>query len=118
MHHNGHGIGDADLFNDQVGKIGKYRHRLTLAQENVLLEILFSPLFYHIAIIEAAGEPTYASQACLSLQIPYALLRPMVESSLVDLHPLYLCCCCRITLVEQRYRDHGVKSLTDGSRSL
>jgi hypothetical protein len=28
-----------------------------LAQENVSLEILFGPLFYHIAIIEAAEEP-------------------------------------------------------------
>src|SRR6266567_5247979 len=59
MHRHGHGIGDADLFNDQVGKIGKYRHRLILAQENVSLEILFGPLFYHIAIIEAAEEPYY-----------------------------------------------------------
>src|SRR6266568_250500 len=66
MHRNGHGIGDADLFNDQVGKIGKYRHRLILAQENVSLEILFGPLFYHIAIIEAAEEPRYASQSHLS----------------------------------------------------
>src|SRR5947209_3386952 len=57
MHRHGHGIGDADLFNEQVGKIGKYRHRLILAQENVSLEILFGPLFYHIAIIEAAEEP-------------------------------------------------------------
>src|SRR6266581_3201102 len=68
MHRHGHGIGDADLFNDQVGKIGKYRHRLILAQENVSLEILFGPLFYHIAIIEAAEEPRYASQGCLSAQ--------------------------------------------------
>src|SRR6266704_3626716 len=62
MHRHGHGIGDADLFNDQVGKIGKYRHRLILAQETVSLEILFGPLFYHIAIIEAAEEPIYTSQ--------------------------------------------------------
>src|SRR6266567_7407294 len=61
MHRHGHGIGDADLFNDQVGKIGKYRHRLILAQENVSLEILFGPLFYHIAIIEAAEEPEHDS---------------------------------------------------------
>jgi hypothetical protein len=63
MHRNGHGIGDADLFNDQVGKIGKYRHRLILAQENVSLEILFGPLFYHIAIIEAAEEPNRGSES-------------------------------------------------------
>src|SRR6266567_6526009 len=63
MHRHGHGIGDADLFNDQVGKIGKYRHRLILAQETVSLEILFGPLFYHIAIIEAAEEPNRGSES-------------------------------------------------------
>ncbi len=57
MHSDRHTVGDADLFNDQVGKIGKYRHRLILDQEMVSLEILFCPLFYHIAIIEAAEEP-------------------------------------------------------------
>jgi len=60
MHSDRHTVGDADLFNDQVGKIGKYRHRLILDQEMVSLEILFCSLFYHIAIIEAAEEPGYA----------------------------------------------------------
>ena len=67
MYSDRHTIGDADLFNDQVGKIGKNRHRLILDQEMVTLEILFCPLFYHIAIIEAAEEPSYASQGvCFS----------------------------------------------------
>ncbi len=57
MHSDRHDVGDADLFNDQVGKIGKNRHRLILDQEMVALEILFCPLFYHVAIIGAAEEP-------------------------------------------------------------
>jgi hypothetical protein len=57
MHSNRHTIGDADLFNDQVGKIGKNCHRLTLDQKMVALGILFCPLVYHIAIIGAAEEP-------------------------------------------------------------
>ncbi len=57
MHSDRHDVGDADLFNDQVGKIGKNRHRLISDQEMVALEILFGPLFYHIAIIGAAEEP-------------------------------------------------------------
>ena len=28
MHRNCHAIGDTNLFNDQVGKIGEYRHGL------------------------------------------------------------------------------------------
>lgn len=35
MHSDRHTVGDADLFNDQVGKIGKNRHRLRLDQEMV-----------------------------------------------------------------------------------
>ena len=62
MHSDCHTVGDADLFNDQVGKIGKNRHRLILDQEMVALEILFCPLFYHIAIIGAAEEPLYGSK--------------------------------------------------------
>jgi hypothetical protein len=58
MHRDRHPIGDAHLFNDQVGKIGKYGHRLLIVDEEmVLLEILFCPLFYHIAIIGPAEEP-------------------------------------------------------------
>ena len=59
MRRDRHPIGDANLFNDQVGKIGKYRHKLTLDQEMVVLEILFCPLFYHIVIIGLAEEPRY-----------------------------------------------------------
>ena len=59
MHSDRHTVGDADLFNEQVGKIGKYCHRLILDQEMGSVEILFCPLFYHIAIIEAAEEPNY-----------------------------------------------------------
>src|SRR5258706_4302905 len=62
MHSDRHTVGDADLFNDQVGKIRKNRHRLILDQEMVALEILFSPLFYHIVIIGAAEEPFFSSQ--------------------------------------------------------
>src|SRR6266571_5173010 len=62
MHSDRHTVGDADLFNDQVGKIGKNRHRLILDQEMGALEILFCPLFYHIAIIGAAEEPKDASE--------------------------------------------------------
>src|SRR6266568_8390354 len=61
MHSDRHTVGDADLFNDQVGKIGKNRHRLILDQEMGALEILFCPLFYHIAIIGAAEEPAFGS---------------------------------------------------------
>lgn len=57
MHSDRHTVGDADLFNDEVGKIGKYRHRLILDQEMVAVEILFGPLFYHIVIIGPAEEP-------------------------------------------------------------
>jgi hypothetical protein len=57
MYSDRHTIGDADLFNDQVGKIGKYRHSLILDQKTVSLEILFCLLLYHIAIIGLAEEP-------------------------------------------------------------
>jgi hypothetical protein len=57
MHRDGHTVGDADLLNDQVAEIGKYRHRLILDQENGSVKILFCPLFYHIAIIGPAEEP-------------------------------------------------------------
>lgn len=61
MHPDRHTIGDAHLLNDQVGKIGKYCHRLLIVDEEmVVLEILFCPLFYHITIIEPAEEPFYA----------------------------------------------------------
>ena len=61
MHRDGHTVGDADLLNDQVAEIGKYRHRLILDQENGSVEILFCPLFYHIAIIGPAEDPQDAS---------------------------------------------------------
>jgi hypothetical protein len=60
MHPDRHTIGDAHLLNDQVGKIGKYCHRLLIVDEEMgVLEILFCPLLYHITIIEpdTAGEP-------------------------------------------------------------
>jgi hypothetical protein len=70
MHRDRHPIGDAYLFNDQVGKIGKYGHRLLIVDEEmVVLEILFCPLFYHIAIIEPAEEPLYGSKKALHAQI-------------------------------------------------
>jgi len=62
MHRDRHPIGDAYLFNDQVGKIGKYGHRLFRVDEDMVVpEILFYPLFYHIAIIEPAEEPLFRS---------------------------------------------------------
>ena len=71
MQRDRHTVGEADLFNDQVGKIGKNRHRLILDQEMITLEILFGPLFYHIAIIEAAEEPYFCR---ISVAYPGSML--------------------------------------------
>src|SRR6266700_1601878 len=47
-HADRHIVGHIDLVNDQVGKIGKYRHRLILDQKTASLEILFGSLVYHM----------------------------------------------------------------------
>src|SRR6266567_4835376 len=72
MHSDRHTVGDADLFNDQVGKIGKNRHRLILDQEMGALEILFCPLFYHIAIIGAAEEPRGCTKSQATFFFPFS----------------------------------------------
>src|SRR6266699_5767136 len=53
---NHHLVGDGDLFNHQVGKIGKNSHRLKSAQERGSLEILFGSLVYHTCHQRACGR--------------------------------------------------------------
>src|SRR5258706_143276 len=55
---NHHLVGDGDLFNHQVGKIGKNSHRLKSAQERGSLEILFCSLVYHTCHQRACGRTT------------------------------------------------------------
>ena len=84
MHRDRHPIGDAYLFNDQVGKIGKDGHRLLIVDEDMVVpEILFCPLFYHIAIIEPAEEPRYASQcAWVVARLPVHVVTLLKSSEL------------------------------------
>jgi hypothetical protein len=63
MHSERHTIGDADLFNDQAGKIGKYHHRLLLNQEMVSGEICSTLEYttYVIIGLDTVGEPARKS---------------------------------------------------------
>src|SRR6266487_3559798 len=81
MHSDRHTVGDADLFNDQVGKIGKYRHKLILAQEMVVLEILFCPLFYHMYHHRACGRTILCFISTLAYYSSQAVLIPRCFSS-------------------------------------
>src|SRR5713101_4010296 len=53
---NHHFVGDVDLFNHQVGKIGKNSHRLKSDQERGSLEILFCSLVYHTCHHRGCGR--------------------------------------------------------------
>src|SRR5438132_4994093 len=53
---NHHLVGDVDLFNHQVGKIGKNSHRLKSDQEKGSLEILFCSLVYHTCHHRGCGR--------------------------------------------------------------